>query len=94
MEIRSNLVDVHHVDVCVKKALLELKNGDTGELKEKKTSNGVGKGMASSNGKTTYKNDLSDGNNNDDNNEEVNGKCGFQLLHTVVHAIFLDLPDH
>ena len=115
----GHLVDVHHVDVCGKKELLELKNGDTVQfggcsscgclceegivrakewrywrVKGGKTSNVVHHGMASSNGKTTYKTDLLNGNNNDDNNEEVNGKCGFQLPHTVVHAIFLDLPDH
>ena len=89
----GHLVDVHHVDVCGKKELLELKNGDTGELEEKEASNEVGKGMASSNGEPTDRTDLSDGNNNDDNKEEDNCKCGFQLPQAVSHTTFLNLPE-
>ena len=86
----GHLVDVHHRDVCGKKTLLELNNGDVGKLDKNEATNGVVEGVVSSNGETTGKTDLSDGNNNNYNDkEEDDDKHGFQLPQAVAHAIFL-----
>ncbi|KAL7533121.1 hypothetical protein ACHAXR_005055 [Thalassiosira sp. AJA248-18] len=95
----GHLVEVHHRDVCGKKALLllekeKLKNGDDGggaaEAVPKVDDDEIME-------KTNESSDSNNNNNNDDDNnaKEVDddGKGGFQLNQAVSHAIFLDLPE-
>ena len=76
----KHLVEVHHRDVCGKKALLESKlkkeiGNDNDDVKLEERDVRTNESDAKSNG------------------DEDDGKGGFQLGQAVAHAIFLDLPE-
>ena len=79
----GHLVQVHHRDVCGKKNLLAAKNGDNSEEVIEKSA----EDDALTDSTTT------DLDNNGMNEEEDDGKGGFQLGQAAAHAIFLDLPE-
>ena len=77
----KHLVEVHHRDVCGKKALLLEEGNETTTTTTSTTTNTDALG-----------NDKSDS-VGDCNGQEDDGKGGFQLGQAVAHAIFLDLPE-
>mmetsp|Transcript_37837 Transcript_37837/g.80821 ORF Transcript_37837/g.80821 Transcript_37837/m.80821 type:complete len:517 (+) Transcript_37837:100-1650(+) len=89
----QHLVEVHHRDVCGKRALLGPKNEGGGKSGEKVSKCADGEGVSSSNSTIKDGIDESGDNNQRQNSEDDDGKGGFQLGQAVAHAIFLDLPE-
>lgn len=85
----KHLVEVHHRDVCGKKALESTKKRN-GDVKSDRNESSHGASTESS-----VRTDGSDGNLDSDNNngDGDDGTGGFQIGQAVAHAIFLDLPE-
>jgi tRNA (adenine57-N1/adenine58-N1)-methyltransferase len=81
----GHLVECHHRDVCGKKNLLAVKNGDRRNENDQFAEEG--------NLTDSTTTDLDNNNNDMEEEEEDDGKGGFQLGQAAAHAIFLDLPE-